>query len=101
VAVIEEGDHVFLAAHVENQCRTHDQRTDPHHSRDNWNEKPVTGVSHQLFLLPPRRSGIAGPEISQRREHDRKSDRDRDDLQHGLAHNHHDAQNRIHDANLC
>ena len=36
------------------------------------NEKPVTDIGDAFALAPPVRSGVAGPEMAQHREHQRQ-----------------------------
>jgi hypothetical protein len=77
---------------VEQQRGADDHQADAHEARAERDQEPVADVGDDIALAPPRRAGIAGRPMSQRREHEAEGDGDRDQLEHGLAGDFEDAQ---------
>jgi len=85
VAVVVEGDQLVGIVNVEDDAGGDDQKADPHGAGEYRNEEPVADVGHDLPLAPPRRAGIAGPEMLEQREDHRQHEGDGDHLLDGLA----------------
>ena len=85
MAVLVKLDQFVFAMNIENQRGAEHQKADAHEPRQQRDEKPVQKVGRQLALAPPRLAWIARRPAAQKGERQRQTDRDRNDLEHGLA----------------
>jgi hypothetical protein len=95
VTTVVERDQLVGIMDLKNQAGAEREQADAEHAREQRDEEPVAEVGDELALAPPRRAGVAGPEMGQHREDQRKRQRDRHQLHDRLAEHLDDFQRQV------
>jgi hypothetical protein len=85
VAILVEVHQRLRTGDTKEQRGADDQQPDAHEAGAERDHEPVGDVGDDLALLPPQLAGIAGGAAGQKGEDDAERDRDRQNLEHGLA----------------
>ncbi|MGY4282272.1 hypothetical protein ACVWXO_001492 [Bradyrhizobium sp. LM2.7] len=85
MTIVVEGDEIVGVVDIEDDACADDQEPNPHGAGEHRNEEPIAHVGDDFPLSPPRRAGIAGPEMLEHREDHRQPEGNGDHLLDGLA----------------
>src|SRR6476620_867850 len=72
MTVVVEGNEFVSVMNIKDYAGCQHEKPDPQYASKQRNEEPVADVGDELALAPPRRAGIAGPEMGQHGEYQRQ-----------------------------